>query len=214
VPEANSPVLVALNLPGEASRWEALGFLVSSRAFDVGAVALSVGHAGPSWQFDGGDVAVSQIRSIPLARRTDHREAAAASTQPNGAWKVDHVVVASDCPAATRAELEQVGFVARGERVVDVPSGPRSQSFFWSGEVLLELVGPADVEPQGLAAARIWGVTFVVDDFEALMGLSRGLISPPRAAVQPGRQIATVRAAAQIGIELAFMTPHVKQQDG
>jgi hypothetical protein len=82
--------------------------------------------------------------------------------------------------------------------------------FFWSGELLIELVGPADEAPEATSLAQLWGVTFVADDFDRLAAVAGDLVSPPRDAVQPGRQIVTIDGSAELGVAVAFITPHVK----
>jgi hypothetical protein len=71
--------------------------------------------------------------------------------------------------------------------------------------VILEVVHSPHV-PDGDAA--LWGLVFVVDDLDAvceLLGPDR--VGLPKAAVQPGRFIASVREpAAGLGVPLAFMS--------
>jgi hypothetical protein len=46
-------------------------------------------------------------------------------------------------------------------------------------------------------------VTFVVDDVDVV----RAHVGPAKAAVQPGRRIATVREGAGLGLPVALITP-------
>jgi hypothetical protein len=49
-----------------------------------------------------------------------------------------------------------------------------------------------------------------VEDVDALATrLGPDVMSAPKPAVQPGRTIATVRAAAGLGVPFAVMSPHV-----
>ena len=91
------------------------------------------------------------------------------------------------------------------------------QAFFRMAEVILEVVqAPEGVklarDPAGSAGdpqtpARFWGISFLVDDMDATSGALGDLLGTPRAAVQPGRQIATLRREAGLGPAIAFMTP-------
>jgi hypothetical protein len=53
-------------------------------------------------------------------------------------------------------------------------------------------------------------VTFVAEDLDRLATVAGDLVSPPRDAVQPGRQIVTVDGSAGLAVGVAFITPHVK----
>ncbi len=210
VPNPESPVLTRLDLPGAAARWEALGFSISSSQMRIGQVLCRVGASEASWGFDSADVLISEIASIASPHGVAGETAPASIAHANGAFKIDHVVLASDDPVDTTSQLESFGFVAKGERVVGDADAQRSQTFFWSGELLLELVGPAPASGAHSPRARIWGVTFVVDDLDRLKQAAGSLLGPARDAVQPGRQIATVGGDAGVGPKIAFMTPHIR----
>jgi hypothetical protein len=60
-------------------------------------------------------------------------------------------------------------------------------------------------DPSG--PARLWGISFLVEDLEHTASTLGGLLGEPRAAVQPGRRIATLRKDAGLGPAIAFMTP-------
>ena len=76
---------------------------------------------------------------------------------------------------------------------------PVRQAFFRMAEVILELVAVAD------GPTRFWGLTFVASDLGRTLEWLGDGISEPRAAVQPGRQIATVRASLGLGLPVAVM---------
>jgi hypothetical protein len=115
---------------------------------------------------------------------------------------VDHVVVATpDFDRTTRA-LAQAGLQLRRARA----AGDRAQQgFYVIGDALAEVVGP--LTPDGDGPATFWGVTLVSADLDATCAALGDLISTPRDAVQPGRRIATVRAAAGLGTAVAVMSP-------
>jgi hypothetical protein len=106
--------------------------------------------------------------------------------------------------------LRNSGFDLRREREGPTPGGSTRQSFFRRGEVILEAVeAPAGTriadDPQG--PARLWGISFVVADLEHTASTLADLLGEPRAAVQPGRRIATLRKEAGLGPAVAFMSP-------
>ena len=78
------------------------------------------------------------------------------------------------------------------------------------GAVILEVVeAPAGTriaeDPNG--PARLWGISFLVRELEHTASALEDLLGQPRAAVQPGRRIATLRKEAGLGPAIAFMTP-------
>jgi len=207
----NRPRLTGLLLPGAASSWEKIGFAPRGGAFRLGQVTCAVGAAEPSWAFDQGGDKADALCGIATAESAAVVADGDPARQPNGAFKIDHVVVVSEAPSQTKAALERFGLIGKGARSVGSGDSERSQCFFWSGELLIELVGPAAEKSDASPLARIWGVTFVVDDFAPLLTLAEGLVTGPRDAIQPGRQIATIGLQHELGVELAFMSPHVKR---
>lgn len=200
--------MTELILPGAPEHWAAIGFALADEEFALEQIVCRVGAAAPSWSFAGGDSSLPEVCGIETGHQSPFPAASKPALHANSATKVDHVVVTSESPSMTKRALEAFGLVARGERVVGGQDAQRSQAFFWSGEMLIELVGPADERDGGNALAAIWGVTFVVSDLTALQTAAGALLQPARPAVQPGRQIATVDDAAKLGVEIAFMTPH------
>jgi hypothetical protein len=113
----------------------------------------------------------------------------------------------------TVAALQTAGLSLRRIRELPTPAGAPRQAFFRLGEEILEVVQ----EPEGAAArdargdrpARLWGLAFVVEDLESVverLGADAGAVHP---AVQPGRQIATLRRSAGLAVPAALMTPRV-----
>ena len=60
-------------------------------------------------------------------------------------------------------------------------------------------------QPDG--PARLWGISFLVEDLDATAAFLGDRVGEPRDAVQPGRRIATLRREAGLGPAIAFMTP-------
>jgi catechol 2,3-dioxygenase-like lactoylglutathione lyase family enzyme len=125
-----------------------------------------------------------------------------APTHPNGAVSIDHVVVMTpDLERSVRA-FEAAGLSLRRIREAGTPEEPVRQAFFRTGEVILEVVGPAGEE----GAARFWGLVVVVSDLEAAAAGLGDRVGTVRDAVQPGRRIATVRPSAGLGVPVALMS--------
>lgn len=112
---------------------------------------------------------------------------------PNGCVRIDHLVILTPDLDRTTAALGTLGLVPRRTR----EAGRRRdgtvtlQRFFRLGEVIVEVVGPA--EPTGSGPSRFWGLAHVVADLEATVAGLGSNVSAARAAVQPGRHIATLR---------------------
>jgi hypothetical protein len=108
---------------------------------------------------------------------------------PNGATAVDHVVALTGSLARTVAALTEAG--------LDLHRRAETMAFLRLGPTILEVVERGGDPP------RLWGLVVVVP---ALEGLGP-LVGAPKAAVQPGRSIATVSRDAGLGTALALMTP-------
>jgi hypothetical protein len=206
----SGPELVGLALGDPSERWAALGFDVEDSRLCLGGVVLKLDAGGegilawrlrgvdPEAEIDGLAAIGADLESTPA----DH---------PNGAVGIDHVVVATPDFDRTAVALEQAGIGLR--RVRD--AGGFRQGFRRLGPAILELVearhgagGPSSAgDAAGAAPARFWGLVVIVEDLQALaerLGERLGKIRP---AVQPGRQIATLRDAAGLSTKVAFMDP-------
>ena len=73
-------------------------------------------------------------------------------------------------------------------------------AFHRLGPLVLEVVG-------GGERPALWGLVVVVADLDACARELGPLLGDVRAAVQPGRRIATVRPEAGVPVALALMTP-------
>ena len=205
------PTLDELHIAAAPDPWEAAGFDVSDGVVEVGTVRLrlegngdrrgivswSVRDAG-SLELDGLDTAASDAPP------------AAGAKHPNGTVAIDHVVVISPDLDRTTQVLRDAGFDLRRVREGDTPGGSRRQAFFRMGELILEVVAAPEgtkiaADPDG--PARLWGISFLVEDMDAPAAALGDNLSEPRDAVQPGRRIATVASDAGLGPAIAFMTP-------
>jgi hypothetical protein len=130
---------------------------------------------------------------------------------PNGVAAIDHVVAITPVLERTIASLQRAGLDLRRMRDEPTPAGAPRQAFFRLGEVILEIVQ----EPEAAIAkaggtgrpAFFWGVALIAPDLEATAARLGEHVGEVRAAVQPGRRIATVRRSAELGLPVALMTP-------
>lgn len=212
---ANRPCrLVEVAVADEPGAWSALGFTVGvDDACPVGGVRIRLTGAGVpgrgivGWSLAGCTVAGDGVDGVPTTDAgattgdppTPGDEAPA---HPNGTLAIDHVVLVTPDLDRTTAAIESLGVEARRTRQA---GAGRLQRFFRLGEVILEVVGPA--EPSGRRPARLWGLAFTVADLDATARHIGERIGPPKPAVQAGRRIATLRAGDQVSVPVAFMSP-------
>jgi len=191
------PSIDELEIADEPGPWSAAGFNVEDGICRVSRVRLRLAGKGPR-------------RGIVDWTLGDGAAAEAAGPHPNGALRVDHVVMLSPDLDRTVAELESQGFDLRRVREGATPGGSTRQAFFRAGEPILEVVQAPEgtsVARDGAGPARLWGLAFAVEDMDRTVRELGELVGSPRAAVQPGRQIATLRPEAGLGPAIAFMTP-------
>ena len=197
----NEVRLSAVRAPGEAEPWRSLGFMVDrdTVAFANGAVRLGA----PRWSFEleppGREA--SEVDGIPITTGAGERNV----VHPNGAVELDHVVVMTDSIERTSAAIEAaLGLEQRRlretatvrqafHRFADTTDGTRG--------CIVEVVERPDIE-----RVDIWGLVVIVDDIDRAVAEAGGLIGAPKAAVQPGRRIATVSRAAGPPLALALMS--------
>jgi catechol 2,3-dioxygenase-like lactoylglutathione lyase family enzyme len=200
------PELAGLSIGDSPEAWAALGFTVVDETVVLGGVPLALGGAAAgivAWSLTGIDPSASLdglTLTAPGALTPEDPPA-----HPNGAVGIDHVVALTPdfdrtCDAFTTAGLEL-------RRVRTVGSGPDAfrQGFRRLGPAIIELVEGRRLPP---GPARFWGLTLIVADIDGLAArLGPELVSAPKPAVQPGRRICTLRAAAGLAQAVAFMDP-------
>lgn len=198
---AQRPDLVGLRLGDAPGRWAELGFQLSESVVRFAGVSIELGAPGGGicgWRLRG----VDPVESID-GLRTEAGEGPAPGapiSHPNGAVGIDHVVVLTPRFDRTAAALAATGIELR--RIRQAPGGFR-QGFRRLGPVILELVEAVN-EPDG--PARFWGLVVNVEDLEALAERLGDQLGGIRAAVQPGRRIATLKQSAGLGEAVAFMS--------
>jgi hypothetical protein len=148
-----------------------------------------------------------------LATRTGHADdGRAPGSHPNGVTGIDHVVVSTPDLARTLEAFDAAGLELRGTRDAGTPDQPLRQGFLLLAEALVEVVGPAEPEPDAAGRrASFWGITLVADDLDATVAvLGPERCGPPRDAVQRGRRIAIVTREAGLGLPVALMSPRAR----
>ncbi len=193
------PTIDELEIADEPAAWSAAGFDVRGDVCRVSRVRVRLAGRG-------------ERRGILGWTLGEEVTGEAGPPHPNGAARVDHVVMLSPDLDRTVEELESQGFDLRRRREGETPGGSTRQAFFRAGEPILEVVQA----PEGTnardrarpkAPARLWGLAFLVEDMDGTAATLGELLGSPRDAVQPGRRIATLRSEAGLGPAIAFMTP-------
>jgi hypothetical protein len=207
------PTIDELFIAAVPAVWRAAGFDVSGDLCVVGRTRLRLegpgrGRGIVGWSVR--DVGSLDLDGLPTDASEQPPPAEQAGAHPNGVVSIDHLVVLTPDLDRTTKALRDAGFDLRREREGPTPGGSRRQSFFRMGEVILEVVEAPPgtriaANPDG--PARLWGISFLVEELERTEAILGDLLGEPRAAVQPGRRIATVHEGARLGPAVAFMTP-------
>jgi hypothetical protein len=219
-PQSREPTIDELVLADEPERWSALGFTVQDGCCLVGTVCLRLigrgaapGGAAPGivrWSLR----AVARVDLDGLATvRSEAATRVAAAAHPNGVVALDHIVAMSPALDRTVLALQSAGLKLRRIREQPTPAGAPRQAFFRLGEEILEVVQEPDrsavEDPRRDLHARLWGLAFTVDDLDGAVKRLGADAGPVHPAVQPGRQIATLRRSAGLAVPVALMSPRV-----
>lgn len=191
--------------------WRNCGFLVEGEECVVGDVRIRFapeeGRGLVGWSLRGVDSL--DLDGLP-ATRSDRSAPDDAPTHPNGIASLDHVVAISSDLDRTVAALVTAGLDLRRMREEPTPAGAPRQAFFRLGETILEVVQEppeATERAGGDRPAFFWGLAFVAPDLERTVAFLGDRAGDARAAVQPGRRIATLRRGAGLSLPVALMTP-------
>jgi catechol 2,3-dioxygenase-like lactoylglutathione lyase family enzyme len=207
--------IAELLVADDPASWRACGFTVDDEGVcRIGSVRVrldpAAGASGVvSWTLAGApDEGVATVDGLSTAHGEPELAPASATSHPIGVRAIDHVVVLTPDPERTAGEVTRVlGLPVKRWRDGESAGRPVRQAFFRMGEVVLEVVGPPDPEPDGRPAS-FFGLALTLDDLDAaceLLGPQRA--GAPRSAVQAGRRIATSRSAAGLRVPVALMDP-------
>ncbi len=218
--------LLGVDVADDPEAWSAAGFVVADARVRIGstAIVLNGAHgrdarargitgvhiAGLAESADLDGLALVDPHRVDGANDGDDEVAGhlpEPADHPNGINAIDHLVVMTpDCDRTTAA-FEAAGLEARRSR--RFPTGDRTtrQTFFWLGDVILELVG--DDEAHGEGEPQLWGLALTAPDLDATVDHLGDRTSPAKDAVQRGRQISTIDGRALgISVPIAVMSPH------
>jgi hypothetical protein len=202
-----------ITLSGDPARWAALGFTVTGGSLRLGGVTVrftqkQAGRGLLSWSLRG--AAGTALDGLPTTRSTRPPPRTAATEHANHVIAIDHIVAVSPDLERTVAALEADGLDLRRIRDEATPAGAPRQAFFRLGREILEVVQePDEAVTRGGGPdrpARFWGLALLAADIELAATAFGPSISAIRAAVQPGRRIATVDSRAGLSVPVALMS--------
>ena len=205
--------LDALTVADKPEAWRDCGFEVVGEECVVGEVRICFapqeGERGlVGWSLRGVDS--TDLAGLPTTV-SERPVPEGAPAHPNGVTGLDHVVAISSDLDRTVAALEDAGLGLRRIREEPTPAGAPRQAFFRLASTILEVVQEppeATRRAGGDRPAFFWGLAFVAPDLDRTVAfLGEGRVSGPRAAVQPGREIATLRRPAGLSVPVALMSP-------
>ena len=214
------PTIDDLEIADPPDAWEAAGFTVADDGTcQIGTVRVRLvgrddGRKGiRSWGVRDLPGAVDEIDGVPTRPGAGAGDPGPPPAHPNGATIIDHAVLASPDIDRTVAALVAAGLEPRRERNSGTYGAPMRQVFFRMGEVILELIGPGETDPANAGRpARFFGLAFTVADLDATVKLLGEHLGNVKDAVQPGRQIVTLRHK-ELGLSsaIAFMSDGVQE---
>ena len=203
-----------LELADDPDLWRSVGFTVDDQnRCIIGGVehrllGSDAGSGVLGWSVTGIDSSITEIDGITTAV-VDQHETPPTHEHENHVFRIDHLVIRTSNTTKTAAALTDVGLSRRGGRTTNSAGDAVDMTFFWCGDVLLEIAGPpkpAD-EPR---PAQLAGIAYSTDDLDATVALLGDRSTTPVDAVQPGRRIAALTKDTGSSVPIAFMTPHVR----
>jgi hypothetical protein len=206
-----APTVDELTVADAPAAWSALGFALNGNTCVVGDVRIRLAGADAGkglvgWSLRG--VGSTELDGLPTTL-SDRQPPAESPAHPNGVTALDHVVAFTPALDRTVVALRGAGLDLRRIREEPTPAGAPRQAFFRLGTTILEVVQqPAEaIEGDGDGPAFFWGLAFVAPDLDATVAGLGDSVGEVRAAVQPGRRIASLRRSAGLALPVALMTP-------
>lgn len=203
-----TPTIDELVIADEPARWAALQFTVNGDCCQLGAVrlrlaGLQAGRGIVNWSLR--EITDAQLDGLPTTRsRSPLRES--APVHPNGVTAIDHVVAISPDLDRTVSSLQAAGLPLRRIRELPSATGAPRQAFLRLGAEILEVVQDPDGASDRDRPARMWGLALATEDLERTVAALGDNASSIRAAVQPGRRIASVRRSAGLAVPVALIS--------
>jgi catechol 2,3-dioxygenase-like lactoylglutathione lyase family enzyme len=200
-----------LKAADSAQAWRDCGFEIDGDICVVGDVRIRLaqeeGRGLTGWSLR--EAISLDLDGLPTTR-SEQPPSDPAPSHPNGIASLDHVVAISSDLDRTTAALEAAGLDLRRVREEPTPAGAPRQAFFRLGSTILEVVQEppeATERDGGDRPAFFWGLAFVAPDLERTVDFLGDRAGEIRPAIQPGRQIATLRRSAGLSLPVALMTP-------
>ena len=191
--------------------WRECGFAVDGDVCTIGEVRIRFapeeGKGLVGWSLRGIESTELDGLGTTISDRPPLPE---APLHPNGVVAIDHVVAISSDLDRTVAALSDAGLDLRRVREEPTPAGAPRQAFFHLGGTILEVVQEppeATERAGGDRPAFFWGLAFIAPDLGRTVAFLGDRVGEIRPAVQPGRQIATLRRRAGLSVPVALMTP-------
>jgi hypothetical protein len=207
-----------LTVADRPEAWAALGFELDGDTCVLGDLRIRL--AGPDtgkglagWSLR--EIATTGLDGLPTTR-SDRPPPGPPPAHSNGVTALDHVVAITPALERTVAALEAAGLDLRRIREEPTPAGAPRQAFFRLGPSILEVVQQPPEVAEGAAPDRpafFWGLAFVAPGLDATVAGLGDRVSEIRAAVQPGRRIATLRRSAGLALPVALITPRASSPD-
>ncbi len=200
--------LTVIELGDAPGPWADAGFTVVDDTVTLGATTIHLTGLGGwfrGWRLDGvaDDIDSLVVSEIGPAGDGSH------VAHPNGCTGIDHIVVLTGDNDRTIAAFEGADLLIRGHRITETYGFPARQTFFWAGDVIVELIGPETDEMRNDNPVRVFGLALVSEDLAATKSYFGDRMGDVKAAVQPGREIATLRHKEYgISLPVAVMSPH------
>jgi hypothetical protein len=208
-----TPSIDELTVADVPAAWSVLGFELDGDVCVIGEVRIRL--AGPDAGKGLTGWSLREVDGVELdglaTTRSDRQSPSQRLAHPNGVTSLDHVVAITPALERTVAALQGAGLDLRRIREEPTPAGAPRQAFFRLGATILEVVQePAEAIERGGGVDRpafFWGLAFIAPDLEATVAGLGDRVSEVRAAVQPGRRIATLRRSAGLALPVALITP-------
>ena len=203
---SDRPRLTGIELGADPASWAGAGFTVVGGRVNVAGVSVELvpGLVGVgSLSFDRLPEGATSLDGVKLHAAPPVE----GSEHPNGAVRIDQVVVATPDFERTAQALAGLGLALRREavrKVDDDEGGDIRQGFVRAGGPVIELVHTKRV-PVG--PAHVWGLGFISDRLDKAVVELDGVIGKPRPAVQPGRRIATFVRDSGLGLPVVLLDP-------
>ena len=214
-PEAavgGAPTIDELLLADAPERWSALGFTVLDGCVQLGAVRLRLageeaGRGMLGWSLRG--ISSTELDGLPTTS-SQSPPPPAAPAHANGITAIDHVVAMTPALDRSVRSLRAAGLDLRRIREEPTPAGRRARRSSASARRSSRSSrNPRRCSRAGGAdrPARLWGLALLAPDLDLTVAALAPHAGEPRAAVQPGRRIATLRRSAGLAVPVALMSP-------